>query len=148
MQIPLDRGLIEWLSELAKRMGISQSNMAEILLEQAIEDRQKIPNWIVARFTYTVARMIKGGKRWKEKGGELAYLQVWVEPELMQKIDDMAERIKQVGSKFAGIVLECAVDDYDWMVEAVTTKLSKKLIGFGRTMKEQRSTKMKKEATG
>lgn len=143
LQIPVNPGLEDAINDLASRMGISQASMTSLLLDVALDDREKIVEWFASRCIYTLVRSVKG-KSWEKKGDGPTYLQTWLDPDLSKRLEIMAENVNQVPSKYAALVLECAVDDYDWLIKVVTSRLSQKLLGFGKRRKNKKATENRK----
>jgi hypothetical protein len=60
----------------------------------------------------------------------------------------MAANMKQVPSGFAALVLECAVDDYDWLIKAVNSKFAQRLLGFAERLRKTVRKKPSKRPPG
>ena len=71
---------------------------------------------------------MKAKRARKEKAGEKVRVQVVLNQKLVDRIDDLAERMNMTRSYFTATLLEFAVGDNEWMIKLVTSELMSPLM--------------------
>ena len=117
LQFLVDIAVSEAVRDLAQAMRQTPSWMAAELLEATLEDRKSVLGWLNQRVLMRAVQVVKGRIK---NTGETVYLQTMVRPDCATEIESMAERLNQSTSKLGSFLLECAVNDHDWIIRAVT----------------------------
>ena len=117
LQFLVDIAVSEAVRDLAQAMRQTPSWMAAELLEATLEDRKSVIVWLNQRVLMRAVQVVKGRIK---NTGETVYLQTMVRPDCAMEIEGMAERLNQSTSKLGSFLLECAVNDHDWIIRAVT----------------------------
>ena len=126
LQIPVPRKVSEEIGYFAAKWERTQSEMAAIILEVAIEEQKTIGPLLVKRIFQPIlswARPSKRGKTTKDIS-ETVRLQVVVDEEIAEKLKAMGEEIKLSGVKMAGVLIDCALEDNSWCMEFIGTYLT------------------------
>jgi hypothetical protein len=123
LQIPVPLKVAEEVAYFADRWNKTQSEMAALILEVAIDHRQDIASRIVLRILRPFvgrSRPSKRGKTTKDIS-EMVRMQVVVSQKVRESIDAMGAEIGLSGVKMAGVLIDCTIEDESWVMELIAS---------------------------
>lgn len=139
LQIPVREEFANYVGSLAACLRWSQSRMAEALLEEAVESREKVLNWLGERLIASFANAARGKSRVHAEGEPSVYLQTYVSPALNEKISRLAADLNNTPVRTAALLLESGAHDNDWIINALGSGPGRALAEFLRPAPRRRA---------
>lgn len=115
LQLNMDKAYVQRLTDLAPQFRSTPSSLAAEMLAESLGMREKLQEWYAWRIgQFFAKRVVKQTK----PIGQGEYFQVYVDRETADKLERFAAQIGQTVAKCGGMILECAVSDDEWIMEA------------------------------
>jgi hypothetical protein len=115
LQLNMDKAYVQRLTDLAPQFRSTPSSLAAEMLAESLEMRDKLEEWYAWRIgQFFAKRVVKQTKLI----GQGEYFQVYVDQTTAGKLERFAAQIGQTVAKCGGMILECAVSDDEWIMEA------------------------------
>jgi len=138
-QVPVSEDLASEITFLAERLGRSSAWLAEQLLEQTLEDRKRVAEWLALAVLGTVyettKKLLTGKKRRKPEIQEEVRLQLFIPENLAKEVEEAAAPLRIKPVKMAALFIEAGVFNHEAIILAVTTKQMKSITGIAASKK-------------
>lgn len=115
LQLSVDSAFVRRLDKFALQFRSKSGSFAEDLLADSLEMRSKLEEWYAWRIGQFFTRKVFGKI---QPAGKTEYLQVYVDSSTAEKLERFATGLGQTVAKCGGMILECAVNDEHWILEA------------------------------
>lgn len=132
LQIPVSRELADELARWAKKMEYTQAHLCKVLLDFAMDDMEKIGEWLSIR---AIGKRKKGiRKGWLQQGNSSEVrLQVPIPAKLAARLEELADRLNHTTVRMAALLIDFSLVDQEWGMRFVSTRLGKAVLSiFGK----------------
>ena len=119
VQLHVSEGTLARLEDMAQSLMLSKSKTCSILLQTGLDEREKLFELLSSWVTNALGRAFLVGRvQPKRKPGKKVYIQINLPEGYAEKLESVAAAMDQTVARCGGWILECAVENNGYFLEA------------------------------